>query len=193
MFIHWFLVFLIFVVVSLAHELGHILALLAFRVPIHGFKVGFGPVIWGKNFKKSAVKRLRVGLIPFGVGVGFDGDHFRFKSLGFWVKVLVFSSGVLLNAVIAVIVSFFVGFGDVMKPSPQPNDLVDISRIFVVLNLMLAMCQLLPFARFDGGKILNEVTKKYLHRKDVFFVSNLKISITILLTTIIFHIYRFWT
>ncbi len=192
MLIHWIVVFLVFLVTSIAHELGHMLTLLAFRIPIHRLKFGFGPVIWGKNFKNSVVKRLRIGLFPFGVGAGFDGDHLKFKLLGFWAKIFVFFSGTLLNLIIAVLVSFFVGFGNVIQPSVKPNDIVDISRIFVVLNLMLGIFQLLPFTRFDGGRIFDEIVRRYFSHKSDFFISNLKTTITVVLTSAIFYVYHFW-
>jgi len=71
---------IILLISSIAHELGHILALLAFGVPVHKLSVGFGPVWCGKNLKGQKIKRIRIKIVPFGLGAAFDGDNPRFPK-----------------------------------------------------------------------------------------------------------------
>jgi len=183
---------IILLISSIAHELGHILALLAFGVPVHKLSVGFGPVWCGKNLKGQKIKRIRIKIVPFGLGAAFDGDNPRFQSLGFWQKMIIFSAGVLVNIAIAGIVFLLSRPLDVLQPTHSGHDPVNITRAFVVLNLMVALFQLLPFSKFDGGRMFDCTLKKIFPKSKPNSVINLKILIALLVGFLIFHIYRAW-
>ena len=184
---------IILFVSSVAHELGHILALLAFRIPVHRISVGFGPTWCGKNLKGQRIKRIRIKIVPFGLGAAFDGDNSRFQSLGFWKKMILFSSGILVNILIAGVVFLFSRSINIFEPTySSRDDPTNITRAFVALNLLLALFQLLPFARFDGGKILDCTLKRFSPNSKSDSITNLKILITLLTSLLIFHIYRAW-
>ena len=184
---------LIFLVSSLAHELGHIIALLSFKIPVHKLSIGLGPSLWGKNLKKSSIRRVRLKLMPFGLGAAFDGDHPRFQSLNLWQKMLIFSAGILVNISIAGLVLVFSHPLNVFQPTYSGyDDPTNITRAFVVLNILLALFQLLPFSRFDGGRLLDCVLKKFLPAASHDFVINLKVLITLFVSLGIFNVYRHW-
>jgi membrane-associated protease RseP (regulator of RpoE activity) len=177
--------------VSITHEVGHLLVLLIFKVPVYRLRVGFGPIIYGRNFKKSPIRRLRLGIIPFGLGVAFDSDHSRFRQLVFWPKIATFAGGVIANLFAALIVIFFSGL-DILKPV-VPGSVLNFTKGFVFLNILLALFQLLPFASFDGGKIVDFALRQFLPNKGHRIAPFLKILLMFVLLFMIFYLYFFWT
>ena len=89
--LYYFVVCLILlVVVCVLHELGHMLALRLFRVPIYRLTIGFGPVLFKKRLTNSAIGEIVLKWFPFTLGSAFDGDHPQFQKLGFLPRILIF-------------------------------------------------------------------------------------------------------
>lgn len=178
---------------SLAHELGHIFTLLLFKVPVHKLSIGFGPILWGKNFKKSSIKRVRLKFLPFGSAAGFDGDHPNFQSLLFSQRILLFASGAIVNFFMAGIVLASSHSANLFRPNySTEDDPVNITRAFFVLNIIMGLFGLLPLNKFDGEKIIDLSLKKFFPEIKQESINNAKAFAVILIGLAIFNIYRFW-
>ncbi len=192
MIVHLVIVLLIFIVVSTAHELSHFFSLRFFGLPVYRLSFGFGPVLFRKALTNGPVQEISFKLLPFTLGTSFDVDNPKFLRLSHWSKIIIFASGSFCNFVLAFIASLFIDYGSALKPSSIPNDLEDITRIFIVLNLLLAIFNLFPLSRFDGGYIFDSIVAKYGARWPHRAIQDVKIITTALLALLVFYLYRFW-
>lgn len=99
------------------HELGHLLVAKTFKVYCHEFSIGFGPKIISKKRKnKETTFSLRAlplggfvsmygeeGTLPDGVEVDPKRNLYAIKK---WKRGLVFSAGVIMNAILSLILFF---------------------------------------------------------------------------------------
>lgn len=187
---YYLALFLSLLVISIAHELGHMFAYILFKVPIHQLRIGLGPVILRKKSKKSSIRKIYLRLFPFVLAVGVDGDRSEFLRLGFWRKIFILASGGLVNFSIAGIVMVLSGLSDFLQPSS--NDVLNITKGFVVLNILVGLFGFLPFSKFDGGKIFEHVSQRFFARKTSHFIVNLRVAITFFITVFIIYIFHFW-
>jgi len=106
------------------HELGHLLAAKYFGVKATVFSLGFGPRLVGFNWSGTD---CRLSLIPFGGYVmlpgeipeeGKDADPAQLANRPPWQRIIVFSAGVVMNVVLALIL-FAVALS-IGVPFPQP-------------------------------------------------------------------------
>jgi len=98
--------------IILVHELGHFIAARLFGVKVLKFSIGFPPRIFG--FTRGDTEYV-IGATPLGgyvklagedwdTGVELQPDDLMAKP--FWVRMIMYSSGVLMNAVLAWIIFF---------------------------------------------------------------------------------------
>ena len=110
----------------LIHELGHLLAARACRVPAPELGLGWGPRVWG--FSSGGVE-YKLHALPVGAYVRFDVRALQRRPLS--QQVLVLLAGVVVNLCAAAL---------------WPG------TIFGAMNLLLAATNLLPFYQQDGWK-----------------------------------------
>lgn len=184
------------------HELGHLLAAFAMRIPVARFSIGFGPVLW--TWKLGGVEYC-LSLIPLGgyvmprledeaelfrIPVGrrivlwLGGPLANFVLAGVLLAILEcmrdgFSvAGILIDPWVQVArmtAHFVAALPSVFLHPQQLSGIVGIVaagksvveggaasalRFAVLLNLNLAIFNLLPIAPLDGGKILCSLLEK---------------------------------
>jgi len=110
-------VVIVFVILILPHELGHLLMAKKFGIRVDKFSFGFGPRLWG--IKRGETEYV-VSAFPLGGYVKIAGmqpgeentkDGFQNKSLG--QRILVICAGSLMNYLISIILLaavFMIGF-----------------------------------------------------------------------------------
>jgi membrane-associated protease RseP (regulator of RpoE activity) len=113
-------------VAMLIHELGHLAAARACRVPASELGLGWGPRVWG--FAAGGVE-FKLHALPVGAYVRLDVRALQERPLS--QQVLVLLAGVLVNLCAAI---------------AWPG------TIFGGMNLLLAVTNLLPFYQQDGWK-----------------------------------------
>lgn len=96
--------FLIFI-----HELGHFTVARLCKVRVNEFSIGFGPIIWKKQGKKT---KYALRLIPLGGFVSMEGEEERSEEEGSFSKasipkrIAIVSAGAIVNIIFAIIVYF---------------------------------------------------------------------------------------
>jgi regulator of sigma E protease len=107
------------------HEAGHFLAAKAFKVRVEVFSLGFGPRLWG--FTRHGTD-YRIALVPVGGYVKMAGDtpgeemsgapdELSSKSVG--QRFVIFSAGVVMNMVLAIVLFPIAFAGGVSFPKPE--------------------------------------------------------------------------
>ena len=114
------------VAAMLIHELGHLAAARACRVPAPELGLGWGPRLWG--FRHGGVE-FKLHALPVGAYVRLDMRVLQTRPLS--QQVLVLLAGVVVNLCAAAL---------------WPG------TVFGALNLLLAATNLLPFYQQDGWK-----------------------------------------
>ena len=106
------------------HELGHFIAAKSFGITVPVFSLGFGPRLFGFNWRGTD---CRVSLLPLGGYVmlpgeipeeGKSGDPAQLSNRPVWQRVVVFSAGVTMNVVLSLVL--FVVALSIGVPFPQP-------------------------------------------------------------------------
>lgn len=109
----FFCFFIVLGILVFIHELGHFLAAKLCGVRVISFSLGFGPVLFKKDFWDT---EFRISLIPFGgyvqmfgedpsIELVSDGEKKRsFNSQKSWKKIIIVSMGVIFNFVFAIII-----------------------------------------------------------------------------------------
>lgn len=92
--------FLVFI-----HEFGHFAAAKLTGVPVKEFAIGFGPILFSKEFHGT---KYRLNLLPLGGFVSLEGEEEMdspngFRSRSFPVKLAILLGGVTMNFIAAVI------------------------------------------------------------------------------------------
>lgn len=95
--------FLLIYIVILAlalimHELGHCMVAKLFGVPVEGFSIGFGPIIW---HKRVAGADWKVKLVPLGGANEIEED--ALMALPAWKRICIFAAGPGVNLILAII------------------------------------------------------------------------------------------
>lgn len=78
------------------HELGHYGMAKVFGVPVEGFAVGFGPLVW---HKKIAGTDWKLKLMPLGGANEIEEE--ALMSLSAWKRICVFAAGPGVNLILA--------------------------------------------------------------------------------------------
>lgn len=80
------------------HELGHYIAARLCGIPVEGFSIGFGPIIW---HKRVAGTDWKVKLMPLGGANEIEED--ALMALPAWKRICVFAAGPGVNLILAVV------------------------------------------------------------------------------------------
>lgn len=78
------------------HELGHYAIARLFGVPVEGFAVGFGPVVW---YKRMAGTDWKLKLMPLGGANEIEEE--ALMALPAWKRICVFAAGPEVNLILA--------------------------------------------------------------------------------------------
>jgi len=132
--------------IILVHELGHFLAAKWFGVHVRKFAIGFGPVVgvpvraggrwqyrglltWGKGETEYSVRWL-----PLGGFVDLAGEHPEVEdgkdprglcNKPAWQRIVVFSAGVVMNAVLALALFTVAPAVGIVAPVPVVGDAIE--------------------------------------------------------------------
>jgi len=96
-------------IVVFFHELGHFLLAKRNKIKVYTFSIGFGPKIWGKEYKGT---EYRLSAVPFGGYVAMAGEELEdrkgdpdeFASKTVWQRFQVVFAGPLMNFILAFVV-----------------------------------------------------------------------------------------
>ncbi len=100
---------LIFGLVILVHEYGHFIAAVKSGILVEEFAIGMGPLLFKKQGKETlyTVRAFPIGGYCKMLGEDEDNQSERsFNSKSVWVRILVISAGVIMNAILAFIIFF---------------------------------------------------------------------------------------
>jgi membrane-associated protease RseP (regulator of RpoE activity) len=128
-----------FLVALFIHELGHLFAARACRVPVKEFGLGWGRKVWGFHF--GAVE-YKLHALPVGAYVRMDMAELQRKPLS--RQVLILLAGIIVNSVAAAMTA---------------------GTVFSLMNLLLAATNLLPLYQQDGWKCGMVMLRALLRRK----------------------------
>ena len=131
-----------FAVAMLIHELGHLFAAWSSRVPVSELGLGWGRKLFG--FKVGQVE-YKLHALPVGAYVRLDMRELQTKPLS--LQVFVLMAGIIVNLVAA-----FAAQG----------------TIFGLMNLLLAVTNLLPVYQQDGWKCGMVLMRAVMNRKSAF-------------------------
>ncbi len=121
------------------HELGHFLAARRMGAPVDVFSIGFGPRLFGFQWKETDV---RLAAVPLGgyvrlagedseVGTGLSEDHSFFKK-SYGQRMLFYSGGIIANVLTAFViftaVSVYQSRVVAMHPEPSPLLVMDVIK-----------------------------------------------------------------
>ena len=90
----------------------------------------------------------------------------------------IIAAGPLSNAAIVLIFSCLIFSGLVVSPA-----LVSLSKLFIVVNLLISIFNMLPIYPLDGGRISKAILMRYLGPKGQFFSGILSMSFSVMLFT----------
>jgi regulator of sigma E protease len=161
------LIIVFFAILILGHEVGHFTAAKALKLDVKEFGFGLPPKLFGKKWRGT---EYSVNMIPFGGFVNVPAIDYSAEGsfkVPAWKKAVVFSSGVVMNFLIAWVafsVIFMIGtpkgvyVGGVVKGSPaseagiKPGDeLLGFDSITPLISLI---------SSHSGEKIAFEVSRQ---------------------------------
>ena len=128
-----------FAVAMFIHELGHLFAAWSSRVPVSELGLGWGRKLFGYKFGKVEYK---LPALPAGAYVRLDMRELQAKPLS--LQVFVLMAGIIVNLLAA-----FAAQG----------------TIFGLMNLLLAVTNLLPVYQQDGWKCGMVMMRAMMNRK----------------------------
>jgi membrane-associated protease RseP (regulator of RpoE activity) len=143
-----------FAVAMLIHELGHLAAAGACRVPVRELGLGWGPKLFSFRFREVEFK---LHALPIGAYVRMDMTELQRRSLMQQVSVLL--AGVVVNLGAAILAS---------------------GTWFGLMNLLLAATNLLPLYQQDGWKCGMVMIRALLERRSALVEWTFTISGTLL-------------
>jgi membrane-associated protease RseP (regulator of RpoE activity) len=178
--------YIIVVIISIVlHELGHLLASLYFKIKVNAFSVGFGKILLHKTWKGID---WRISLIPLGGYCDIEekiGKPNSLAEISYWKQMIVILSGVGMNIFITII-CYLINFKSISKGlevdwlafnailSSDYSYLTQYlakSKVYFILiqasllNLSLAITNLIPLPALDGGYIWLLPLQKHLSEK----------------------------
>lgn len=218
------------------HELGHLLAAYAMKIPVERFSIGFGPVLWKRRFGEV---EYCLSAIPLGgyVMPKID-DEAEFMKISVSRRLVLWIGGPLANFVSAglllsainLLTDGFSWYGLLVQPWGQtmrltaqfvtalpavfmhPDQLsgivgivsagnsvvgaglTSVLKFAVILNLNLAVFNLLPIAPLDGGKIfctlLEKMHPRLARMQTTFSVAGLALLLLLMLYTTVMDVVR---
>jgi membrane-associated protease RseP (regulator of RpoE activity) len=128
-----------FLLAMLLHELGHLVAARACRVPAQELGIGWGRQLWA--FQLGGV-RYKLHALPVGAYVRLNMSVLQTRRLD--EQVLVLLAGIIVNLCAAALTA---------------------GTAFSLMNLLLATTNLLPFYQQDGWKCGIVILRALLRRK----------------------------
>jgi membrane-associated protease RseP (regulator of RpoE activity) len=131
-----------FLAALLIHELGHLVAARACRVPATEFGLGWGSKLLGFHF---AGVEYKLHALPVGAYVRLDMQELQRRPLS--RQVLILLAGIIVNLVAAALA---------------------LGTPFGTVNLLLAATNLLPLYQQDGWKCGMVMLRAFLRRKSAF-------------------------
>ena len=128
-----------FIVALFIHELGHLFAARACRVPVSEFGLGWGRRVFGFRF---AAVEYKLRALPVGAYVRMNMLELQRRPLS--QQVLILLAGIIVNSLAAALTS---------------------GTAFSKMNLLLAATNLLPLYQQDGWKCGMVMLRALLRRK----------------------------
>ena len=101
------LAIILFVILILPHEFGHVIVAKSLGVQVNEFAFGMGPAVWQKQGKETLYS---VRIFPIGGYCALEGEDEESEHEGAfinkpaWVKILVLCAGSAMNVLIAVVI-----------------------------------------------------------------------------------------
>ncbi len=134
--------------VTVGHELGHLLVARALHIPVRYIAVGLGPALWRCGLTDGL--RLEVRLVPVSMAVGLAA---RWSTAGrghrpLQQDIAVAAGGPLANFLMALALVAFLIFA---RPGPAAQAWC---MGTAVLSSLLALYNLIPLPGLDGGHLL---------------------------------------
>lgn len=131
------------------HELGHFTVAKMFKIKVNEFAIGFGPVIWKKQGRKT---KYALRLIPLGGFVSMEGEEERsakegsFSEANIFKRICIVAAGGLVNILAAVIIYFVLvwHYNDIITAFIAVKDFF--LSIFISLKML-----------FTGGVTVNQM------------------------------------
>jgi membrane-associated protease RseP (regulator of RpoE activity) len=128
-----------FIVALFIHEMGHLCAARACRVPVSEFGMGWGRAVWGFSWRGVA---YRLHALPVGAYVRMNMSELQKRPLS--QQVLILLAGIIVNTIAAALSA---------------------GTAFSTMNLLLAATNLLPLYQQDGWKCGMVMLRALLRRK----------------------------
>ena len=169
----------IFVVMTISllsifvHELGHVLAAKSVGVGVREVRLGVGLTVFSRTVQRTT---WTLGVLPLAGEVKLSQPWEEGgPQLPAWVKLWILSGGVLVNAVFAAMLLSVIAWQNGPN-SMEPQNLLSLgyalleqgadeltfntARLSILslgclFNTMMVACNLLPFPRLDGWRMLN--------------------------------------
>lgn len=155
------------------HEFGHFTFAKIFNVSVPAFSIGFGPVLFEKQIGET---KFRFSALPLGGYTeihGMAGDartnrndsENSFEHKPYWQKFLILIAGVFFNFIFAFLIYIYFALKkqnlrlslNNIKENETLNAQTNTYRFFffiAILNINLALFNLLPIPILDGGQIV---------------------------------------
>lgn len=96
-------------ILVLIHEGGHFIIAKLCKIRVNEFSIGFGKIIWSKEYKET---KYELRIIPLGGFVRLEGEEEpsdkegSFSNAPIWKKVLIVAAGGIVNIIFALILFF---------------------------------------------------------------------------------------
>lgn len=149
---NWLGITVVFVLVTLWHELGHLVAARWLRIPVKRIGIGFGPTVW--RLASSRETELVLRALPLGMAIGVPGRRDangrlrRPVSHDIWMA----AAGPLASLslpLLLFVVLFVAAWVGILGPA--------LSEWIIgagLLSVALGVLNLLPLPGLDGGHLL---------------------------------------
>jgi membrane-associated protease RseP (regulator of RpoE activity) len=188
------------------HELGHLLASLYFKVPVHAFSIGFGPILLHKKWKNID---WRISLLPFGGYCDIE-ESLKIKNslsnITYWKQCIILLAGVFANLMIALI-GYLLHYGSITKglyidytllkyfftgvPIYIYTETFNIVLFYTsFLNITLFIFNLLPIPALDGGYLWIFLLRKKM--SDKFYKYLIQIGFYLLMIVQVVYLIYWW-
>lgn len=133
-------------VATIAHELGHVIVVQLYRIPVLRIAIGLGPVIWHRSLPAGREFVLRA--FPVGVMIGLPGRQSTSPQRPVHCDLLIAAGGPMVNLFLFFCLAVMDGMGLFAAP------LLPWMRTLALLSAFLGISNLLPVPGLDGGHIV---------------------------------------